>query len=323
MTRLAYILAASHSGSTLLTMLLNSHPEIATVGELAPGHMEAVPAYRCSCGQPIRECPFWQWVTSTARSRGIDFCIERFGTAFEIPESRIAAKLLRPLQRGPILEFVRDAGLALFTQWPSRIREIARANETLVGVIMEYYGAAVFVDKGNTALRLKYLKRIPSFDVKVIHLIRDGRAVALTYMDPAGFADARDPSRRGGGSGGKREDERLSMGEAAYQWRRCMEEAEHALQRLDRSQWTQVRYEELCTDPKVTLDRLSKFLGLDPARRTDNFRSAENHVVGNGMRLDTTTEIRLDQRWRQKLREQDLQVFDDVAGAMNRRYGYV
>jgi hypothetical protein len=36
MRRLAYILAASHSGSTLLSMLLGSHPQIATVGEMKP-----------------------------------------------------------------------------------------------------------------------------------------------------------------------------------------------------------------------------------------------------------------------------------------------
>ena len=31
MTQLAYILAASHSGSTLLAMLLNAHPEVCSV----------------------------------------------------------------------------------------------------------------------------------------------------------------------------------------------------------------------------------------------------------------------------------------------------
>ena len=323
MTRLVYILAASHSGSTLLTMLLNSHPDVATVGELAPGHIEASPAYPCSCGQRIRECPFWQWVAATARTRGLNFGIEDFGTGFQVPESRIATRLLQPLHRGPMLEFVRDAGLALSSPWPRRFREIAHANEILADAIMEYYHARVFVDKGNVGLRLKYLLRIPSFEVKVIHLIRDGRAVALTYMDPAGFADAQDPNRRGGGGGGNRASERLSMSQAAYQWRRCNEEAEHALRRLDRSQWIEVRYEELCGSPDATLSRIFAFLGLDPAQRAADFRSVENHVVGNGMRLDTTSEIRLDERWRTRLTASDLQVFDDVAGHANRQYGYI
>jgi len=323
MTQLAYILAASHSGSTLLTMLLNSHPEVATIGELSPGHIEDLSWYRCSCGTRIRECPFWRWVASAMKTRGIDFHLEEFGTGFRIPDSRIAAGLLGPLHRGPALELLRDVGLRLFSPWPSRIPEIIRANETLVEVILEYYHARLFVDKGNRALRLKYLLRIPSFDLKVIRLIRDGRGVALTYMDPASFADAGEPAMRGGGSGGQREDEQLSMGRAAREWRRCNEEAELILHRLDKSRWIEVRYEELCEDTENTLGRLFEFLGLNPDKRAREFRAVEHHVVGNGMRLDTTSQISMDERWRLILTEEELRVFDREAGKMNRQYAYI
>ena len=323
MTQLAYILAASHSGSTLLTMLLNSHPELATIGELAPGYLEDLSWYLCSCGTRIQECNFWGCVASAMRKRGIDFHLEKFMTRFWSPDSRIATKLLSPLYRGPALELLRDIGLRLFSRWPSRIPEIIRANEILVEVIIEYYHARLFVDKGNRALRLKYLLRIPSFDLKVIRLIRDGRGVALTYMDPAGFADAKDPAMRGGGSGGQRKSERLSMAQASYQWRRCNEEAENVLRGLNRSQWIEVRYEELCKDAENTLGRLFEFLILDPNKRARDFRFIEHHVVGNGMRLDTTSKISLDERWRSVLTEEDLRIFDRAAGKMNRRYGYI
>jgi hypothetical protein len=323
MTRVAYILAASHSGSTLLTMLLNSHPEVATIGELSPGYLEDLSWYLCSCGSKIRECHFWRWVTSAMRERGIDFHLEKYGTRFWMPDSRIATKLLSPLHRGPALELLRDVGLRLFSRWPSRILEIIRTNEILVEVILEYYHARVFVDKGNLALRLKYLLRIPSFDVKVIRLLRDGCGVALTYMDPAGFADARDPAMRSGGSGGQRDNERLSMAQAAYQWRRCNEEAEHILRRLDKSRWIEVRYEDICKDTENTLRWLFEFLGLDPDKRAQDFRTVEHHVLGNGMRLDTTSRISLDQRWKSVLTEEELHSFDRVAGEMNRRYEYI
>ena len=322
MTRLAYILAASHSGSTLLTMLLNSHPEVATVGELSPGHMEDTSWYLCSCGTRIRECTFWQYVASSMRKKGVTFDLENFGTAFRMPDSRIAARLLAPLHHGPALELLRDTGLALLSRWPDRIPQIMRRNEILVELTLEYYHARLFVDKGNRAVRLKYLLRDPSFDIKVIRLVRDGRAVALTYMDPAGFADAKDPTRRGGGSGGNRENERLSMAQAAYQWRRCNEEAVHVLRGLDKSKWIDVRYEQLCNDTDNTLARLLEFLRLDPDQRAPDFRSAEHHVVGNGMRLDMTSDIQLDERWRSVLTEDHFQTFDRGAGKMNREYGY-
>jgi len=323
MTQLAYILSASHSGSTLLTMLLNSHPEVATIGERLTGYPGDLSWYLCSCGCKIRECHFWQGVASAMRKSGIDFHLENFGTEFCMPDSRIAAWLLGPLHHGPTLELLRDVGLKLFTHWPSIFPEIIFANEILVDAILKYYHARLFVDKGNRALRLKYLLRIPSFDLKVIRLIRDGRAVALTYIDPAEFADARVPAKRGGGTGWKRKDEQLSMAQAAHQWRRCNEEAENILNRLDKSQWIEVRYEELCKDTENTLDRLFKFFGLNPDKRARDFRSVEHHVLGNGMRLDRTSEISLDERWRSVLSEEDLRIFESVAGKINRKYGYV
>jgi hypothetical protein len=91
---------------------------------------------------------------------------------------------------------------------------------------------------------------------------------------------------------------------------------------MDRSCWLEVRYEDLCTDPDGTLRRICEFLDLDPGRAVQEFRSAEHHVVGNGMRLDSTSEIQLDDRWRSILTAEQLAVFDEIAGEMNQRYGY-
>ena len=44
--------------------------------------------------------------------------------------------------------------------------------------------------------------------------------------------------------------------------------------------------------------------------------------MGNGMRLDSTSTIKLDERWRSVLTMSDLAVFDDVAGALSRDLGY-
>ena len=40
---------------------------------------------------------------------------------------------------------------------------------------------------------------------------------------------------------------------------------------------------------------------------------AEHHVVGNGMRLDTTSQVSLDERWRLVLTEEELEIFDREA----------
>ena len=324
MTKLAYILAASHSGSTLLSMLVGSHPQTYTVGELkfCPTAIGDIDDYRCSCGEFIRNCPFWNDVIAGMAKRGFDFDIARAGTGFRDIGTPYARRLLRPLHRGRMMEAVRDMGLSLSAAWRKQYPQIQRRNAALVASIAEITGAGIIVDSSKTAVRLKYLLRNPELDVKVIRLIRDGRAVALTYMDPATFADATDLSLRSGGKGGDRKSERLTMAQAADQWRRANEEAEHLLAGLDRSRWSEVRYDEYCADPESTLHRLFEFLGVDPEGRIPAFRSREHHVVGNGMRLDSESAVVLDERWKETLTSENLAVFDSIAGDLNRRYGY-
>jgi DNA polymerase-3 subunit alpha len=58
-------------------------------------------------------------------------------------------------------------------------------------------------------------------------------------------------------------------------------------------------------------------------KAVDDFRAVEQHVIGNGMRLDSTSRIELDARWKSVLTSQQLAVFDQISGDRNRRYGYV
>ena len=323
MTQLAYILAASHSGSTLLALLLNAHPEVCTAGELKITSLGDLSCYRCSCGSLIRECGFWERVRAGMARRGFDFDLDRPGTHFASVKSTYAQRLLRPLHRGWMLESLRDTGLALSMSWRRSLPDVQARNAALAETVCEIYGAQIVVDSSKIGVRLKYLLRNPRLEVKVIRLIRDGRAVATTYTDPARFADAQDPGMRGGGVGGDRRSERLAMASAAREWLRSNEEAEHVLTCLDRARWTEVRYEELCRHPIETVGRLYEFLGVDPTVAARDFRKVEHHVLGNGMRLDGGSEIVLDERWRRVKTSGELLVFDRVAGKVNRRLGYV
>jgi hypothetical protein len=193
----------------------------------------------------------------------------------------------------------------------------------LTECIVARTGKPVLVDSSKIGVRLKYLLRNPALDVRVIRLVRDGRAVALTYVDPDTFADAADPALRGGGTGDTRRRRRLSMSDAARQWRRSIEEGAAVVRTLGASRWTEVRYEELCTEPRATLDRLFTFIGVVPPPTMSAVRPREQHVIGNGMRLNSVVEIRLDDRWQSALSFRDLEEFDAVAGRLNRAFGYL
>lgn len=321
-TRLVYILAASHSGSTLLSMLLGCHPDVCTVGELKATSLGDATRYLCSCRTAITQCAFWAGITKLMQARGLEFDVTNAGTDFSSVTSYYARWLLKPLHRGPLLEWLRDGALALSPTWRFMIQQLQTRNAALANSVCAYTGKRVIVDSSKVGMRLKYLLRNPVLDVRVIRLIRDGRAVALTYTDPAGFADAADPALRGGGTGADRDLERVPLHLAAREWRRSNEEAEAILRRMDSARWIEVRYENLCTQTEPTLRRLFAFMGVDPAPVSTNPRSNQHHLIGNGMRLDSSTEVRLDTRWHSALDTRALRVFDSVAGAMNRSLGY-
>src|SRR5512139_378397 len=110
-TKLLYILAASHSGSTLLSMMLAGHPQIATAGELklSSRAIGDVTRYRCSCGRFILQCGFWQRIVSEMKRRGFDFDIADAGTDYKSVKSQFARRLLSSMVKGKFLENCRDA----------------------------------------------------------------------------------------------------------------------------------------------------------------------------------------------------------------------
>ncbi len=320
--RLVYLLAASHSGSTLLAMLLGSHPEICTVGEIKMTSMGDIDKYRCSCGMQIKQCPFWNGVSTDMAKYGFSFDITAPDTDIRSGATPYVRKLLSPLHRGPVMEMLRDTALAVSGAWRSAMPQIQARNLALMKCLIKRTGKRVIVDSSKIGLRLKYLLKNPGLDIKIVRLVRDGRGVVLTYVDPARFADASDPRLRAGGMGGDRESQRLSVAEASREWLRSNEEADALLGGLDPARFTMIRYEDLCSDPGKALSHLFEFIGVNSLNDVPDFRSVEHHIVGNGMRLDSTKEIRLDERWRSVLSKSDLDVFNSVAVGMNRHFGY-
>jgi hypothetical protein len=306
-TDLAYILAASYSGSTLLAMLLGSQPEACTVGEMRVPSIDAPDRYLCSCGDQIQRCRFWALVSDRMKARGFSgFDITTARLSIHAVDNTYAHRLLDPLPRGPLLEGIRETALRLSPAWPAQLRDIQHRNGALVDVLREITGTKVVIDSSKIALHLNYLLKTPGLRVKVIQLVRDGRAVAISMI----------------GHGLKRPTPRETMAAAALSWRRNNEAGEHILARLPASQWLHVRYEELCREPEETLRNICRFVGIASRDLVLDFRSKQQHVLGNEMRLASTSAIRVDDRWRSKLTKEDLGVFNEVAGEMNRKYGY-
>jgi len=304
---LAYILSANYSGSTLLAMLLGAQAEAFTMGEMRVPALQNPDSYRCSCGELIKQCGFWNEVSLRMAKKGIaDFTIINPRLSIHDVESRYATRVLNAMPRGAMLEGVRNVALAFSPAWAAHLRAVHLRNTALAEVFQDMSGARVVVDSSKLALHLKFLLKSDRLKIKALNLVRDGRAVVTSML----------------GHGFQRASRAETIAGAALEWRRINEAAECILGMLPASQFMDLRYEELCRQPEATLRNICQFLGMDTRQINLDFRSKTQHVLGNDMRLKTGSDIRLDERWRTTLTPEDLAVFDEVAGEMNRKYGY-
>ncbi|QUM89579.1 sulfotransferase [Moritella sp. 36] len=320
--QLIYLAAASHSGTTMTAMLLGAHPDLCSVGELKAVHLGDKESYLCSCKTFVDECDFWQGVSENMANRGQEFCVSDAGTDIRTGATPYMLRLLKPLVRSPAMERIRDGLLLLSPIWRQQLPKLQQRNADYISAIAEQARAQIVVDSSKIGIRLKYLLKNKDLDIKVIWIVRDGRGVSLAYKNPSKYADAKDPQFRGGGSG-KTQESRRGVDVGAHEWVRCNQETQAVLATMDKRKWIKVHYEDICNNTEETLDQLFEFIGVESKKKRLDFKTVEHHVIGNGMRLDDSEEIKLDDRWKGQLSEGDLIKFYQVAGEYNDSLGYM
>jgi hypothetical protein len=292
------------TGSTLLGLLLNEHPDCASIGA-ATGLIRDVDlsTYACSCGKLFRECEFWDYIA--ARTRALGYPVNVYETNFWNTHLRLShnrvinALLVRSLGWDP-LNNVRDASVGRLAKVRRAISHMGWNTWSLASAVLERTGKSVLVDTARDHQRPKYLATHPLLDLKVIHLIRDPRGNSASIMKHSG-ADA---------------------ASAARQWTHYNVEAARVRRYLPARSWMTLHYEELCADPASVLDRISDFLEVQRAQSQPAPRAADRHVIGNPMRLKALSEIREDRSWQTQLGTAELQVIARITASASRRLGF-
>lgn len=292
------------TGSTLLGVLLNEHPAIASIGA-ATGLIWKVDlsTYACSCGKLFRECEFWRHIES--RTAALGHPVDVFQTNFWNTHLRLShrrvpnALLVRSLGSDP-LNAVRDAVVDRIPAVRDAVQTAGWNTWSLASAVLERTGKQVFVDTARDHQRPKYLMRHPLLDIKVIHLVRDPRGNAASIMKHGG----------------------VNARTAARQWTHYNVEAARVRRYFPQDSWMTLRYEELCADPQAVLDRVATFLGVEPARLNPDPRDSNRHIIGNPMRLKALSEIREDLSWQAHLSRHDLEAVARIGGSASRALGY-
>ena len=292
------------TGSTLLGTLLNEHPECASIGA-ATGLIRRtdLTTYRCSCGALFRECEFWRDIAERTRTLGHPvnvFETNFWNTHLRLVRNRALNFVLARSLGSDALNRARDAVIWKVPSARERIGRMGWNSWSLATAVLERTGKRVFVDTARDHQRPKYLSRLPMFDLKVVHLVRDPRGNVASIMKHTG----------------------VDVATAARQWQHVNVEAERIRPYLPPERWLSLRYEALCADPAAVLDRIADFLGVRRVRMEGFDGGTPRHIIGNKMRMKGVSEIREDLSWQTTLTPSDLATIARVAGRTSRSFGY-
>lgn len=294
---LVYIASDVRSGSTLLDLILGSHPLIASVGEiqfLSDHFLRTGTGYswdwRCTCGEYFDVCPFWREVN---RKLEID-------TGLTV--NSIDTWVRGTKQFFPILLLPKNklANLRHSLNMVQRGQEAAQNCWYIVDSLYEETGRKIIVDSSKNAEQFRYLYFWRPKSIRMIYLVRDGRGVICSKITREG-----DSARK-----------------ASRTW--VLENIKMLAVRalIPKHQSIFLKYEDLCKDPQHTFNRLTGFLDLPPEKIKFS-KSNRHNVGGSPHRFDTAnTNIKLDERWKQKLSAKDKKVFHVIGGWLNRLLGY-
>lgn len=308
--RAVFICSAGHSGSTLLDLLLGSHPDAVSLGEITHLPKNLALNTPCTCGKPARECGVWSRIVDELgrmpefREIHSDPYVLHLGmiNASTVVDTRHQTRL-RVLQR----RFVYALAHA-HLRWDIRFPEAllrplyagSRNKLLLFDVVSRLLSRGIIVDSSKHYLEAVSLYEQARDRVRVVLLVRDGRAVYY--------------------SGLKRGQDRKT---ALQAWECTYRRALPILRRrIPPEHLIQVRYEDLADSPERELERLCAFIGIDYAQEMLRFVEKERHVLnGNRMRFGSGA-IAADVSWRERLSGSDALYFDSRAGRLNRKLGY-
>ena len=296
-----YLAGSGHTGSTLLALFLDAHPEIASVGETAfkrklQGKENANVA--CTCGASYFDCPFWKEIFRGVTDAGYELSPLVWSNDFRY-QGWLAHRLLSRYSARPLLRVVQQAAAALFPAHNARVERTRQVNVEMVRTVLQVTGARVFFDTSKRAMRLYHLLQAPELDLKVVKLVRDVRGYACSAK------------RRGG-----------AVQDAALTWRRDQESFDRITRRMRSDRVMLLRYEDVCRDPRTWLKRLYAFCGVEPIDPPEFVIPREHHVLGNNMRRSDSIRIRLDESWRATLSVEEQTRAVMIAGPLHARNGY-
>jgi hypothetical protein len=298
------IAGAARSGSTLLDRVIGMNDGFCSMGELQFIWWRSFGENQlCGCGLPFHECAFWRDVSDRA-----------FGVEPGDVDHEAATRLKSFVDDKRHLQW-------LILRAPPRFRSELLAYgellERLYGAILQVSGARVVVDSSKDPRHGFVLSRLKRFELHVVHLIRDPRAVAFSWKRTRTRPEIH----------WKSQDMMIQRTYAASaRWT-----AHNALVELlgaSAASYRRLRYEDFVMDPGAAVSKiLAHHDWIDEhsasAAASQVILEPSHTVSGNPMRFKTgPLDIKLDDEWRLAMGRGDRLSVAAATWPLLARYGY-
>jgi hypothetical protein len=304
-----YICSAGHSGSTLLDMLLGTHPQCESMGELSLLPMDIAMGNRCGCGAHYSECQLWSPILSDyAKAHGTDVWNNPYSmnlgymAGVNVDRNKINSLYKLKWRSALALKYVQNRlRLQFIVPSAKGNDESTQTTLELYDRVMQHTGKSVTVDSTKRYSKAVSIYQARPENTRLILLVRDGRGVFYSSLKH-GFS------------------RRYSL----KSWFNYYSRSIPLFRKVVAPEHIHtVRYEELVKDPKGVLQGVCQFLDIDFDERMLNFRSVVHHNInGNRMRIGSASELTLDDAWTRELSQADYDYFWRAAGALNKSLGY-
>ena len=299
--KVIYIAGYGRSGSTILDIALGQHGSVFGAGEITAlaRHVWDGNEY-CACGSTVPDCPLWKQAVERWRA-GED---AEFMATHRTAQERIET-IISPRRSGLVARTSPDR--SRFRQQTAKLFQALRAVS----------GRPIIVDSSKLPGRGFALATMPSIDLYVVHLVRDGRGVAWSMMKPF---------KRQIDKGLQKDLKPKPLIYTALRWAIVNAAAQLLCWRLGPERSMRIRYEDLVENPADILRQILAMVGEEASGALSNDERTifpHHQVAGSRHRMQQSLTIERDERWQFEMPRSKKLVFSIICAPLMLQYGYL
>ena len=262
---IVFFFANYYSGATLLAFFLNNHKRLVCNGETFPFIYSESDSYTCSCGQKIKRCNFYRHCAE-------QFCLddnlsEKYKNFSIFPTYSTNQFLNKFVSTLTVPHHLRKTFVGTVPSLKAQHNLFLKLHVEFIEKACQYYGVNIYIDNTKSIQRCElFLDFVGPNKIKIIHLIRDGRAYFHSYRK----TNPTTPESR----------EFI-----ARKWQGYLNEIARLRSANPGIQLLNVRYEDLCENPALELKKMCDFLAVEFDENMFKRQQCDHHILGNKMRF--------------------------------------